>query len=76
MIEDDTVYEYAINADENDDNIYKLSFNMVDNYNQLESADSWVENWNIPYYVEAMFKGDDEIIDFAQQIGAINNDQY
>lgn len=76
MIEDDIVYEYAINADENDDNIYKLSFDMVENYNLLEDADSWVECWDNPSYIEVAFKGDYEILDFAQQIGAINNDQY
>lgn len=76
MIEDDTVCEYAINADENDDNIYKLSFNMAENYNQPEYADDWVEYCDEPYYVEVAFTGDDEILDFAHQIGAINNDQY
>lgn len=76
MIEDDTVYEYAINADENDDNIYKLSFNMAENYNQPEYADDWVEYCDEPYYVEVAFTGDYEILDFAHQIGAINNDQY
>lgn len=76
MIEDDTIYEYAINADENDDNIYKLSFDMVENYNQFEDADDWVEYWDEPYYVDVAFKGDYKVLDFAQQIGAINNDQY
>lgn len=72
MIEDDMIYEYAISADENDNNIYKLSFHMVDYYDQLEDATCW----DMPYYVEVAFKGDDEILDFAQQTGAINNDQY
>lgn len=76
MIEDDTVYEYAINADGNDDNIYKLSFNMAENYNQPEDAGDWVKYWDEPYYVEVAFTDDDEILDFAQLIGAINNDQY
>lgn len=76
MIEDDTIYEYAINADENDDNIYKLSFDMVENYNQIDDSSSWVECWDNPFHVEVAFTGDDEIIDFAHQIGAINNDQY
>ena len=76
MIEDDTIYEYAISADENDNNIYKLSFNMVENYNQPEDSDDWVEYWDEPYYVDVAFTDDDEILDFAHQIGAVNNDQY
>lgn len=76
MIEDGTIYEYAINADENDNNIYKMSFCIVENYNQIDDADSWVKCWDNPFWVEVAFKGDDEILDFAHQIGAINNDQY
>lgn len=76
MLEDGMIYEYAINADENDNKIYKLSFNMVGNADQLDDADSWVEDWSNPYDVEIAFEGNDEILDFAQQIGAINNDQY
>lgn len=75
-IDDNMVYEYAISEGKDDSNVYKVNFDTVDGWEDIDDADSWVEDWSKPESVEVAFEGDDEALDFAMQAGIITKDQY